>query len=245
MKDRWTDRLYKLREAELGNLLKEIRPECILIDFLQSTDFVVLYPYAKAHGIKIAFIQTMLPQVLRKDTPPINSLAVPEDKRGVQLALFSFHMIRFAKLLMAGIKYFGKVSPVLIHRRFRINQINKSYRSTRVAPLSVHFENIDEFILAPREFDFPRTSISVFEHYVGFMFDEERREVFGNDYKAIQGLVRSSNNLIVYCSFGTVRPEDIGRVESFVKNLINAVKGKDYLLIVSAVFAKQLMATIG
>src|SRR6185295_13633008 len=94
LKDRWTDRLYQLRETELQTLLEELDPACILIDYLQSTDVVVIYPEAKKRRIKIGLVQTMLPQRVRKDCPPINSLVFPGDRHGISNARKWFYFVQ-------------------------------------------------------------------------------------------------------------------------------------------------------
>ena len=233
LKDRWTGRLYKLREIDLCRLLEEVNPQCILIDYLQSTDLIAFYPYAKKNGIKIGFIQTMLPQIARKNCPPINSLAFPDDRKEMNKARTWFYFIRFAKGLGDKIKFFGMSNSRMIEMVKKLNQMSGEYDSKEITPYAVPFNNIDEFILAPREFDFPLNSKSVFEHYIGFMPDEERNESFDKPYKAIQKRLKASRDPLIYCSFGTVKLENTIAVESFLKKLINVVRNKPCLLLVS------------
>jgi UDP:flavonoid glycosyltransferase YjiC (YdhE family) len=233
LKDRWAGRLYKLREIDLTRLLEEVKPQCILIDYLQSTDVIPFYPHAKKNGIKIGFIQTMLPQIVRKNCPPINSLVFPDDRKEINKARSWFYFLRFAKGLGYKIKFFGMSNALMIKRRKRLNQMSEEYDSKEITPYAVPFNNIDEFILAPREFDFPQNSKSAFEHYVGFMPDEERNEAFDKPYKAIQKRLKASKDRLIYCSFGTVKLENTIAVESFIKRLISVVRNKRCFLLVS------------
>jgi len=233
LKDRWTGRLYKLREIELYRLMEEVKPQCILIDYLQSTDVIVFYPHAKKNGIKIGLIQTMLPQIVRKNCPPINSLIFPENRKQINKARSWFYFIRFAKELGDKIKFFGMSNSRMIQRRKRLNQMSDEYDSKEITPYAIPFNNIDEFILAPREFDFPQNSKSTFEHYVGFMPDEKRNEVYDKPYKAIHRLLKTNRDHLIYCSFGTVKLENTIAVESFIGRLINVVRNKPCFLLVS------------
>src|SRR5690606_13788210 len=57
--DRWTNRLYYDRQKELTHMVENLNPDAILIDSLQSTDFIVLYEWLKHRPIRIGFFQTM------------------------------------------------------------------------------------------------------------------------------------------------------------------------------------------
>jgi UDP:flavonoid glycosyltransferase YjiC (YdhE family) len=240
IKDRWTNRLYKLREAELNKLLEEVKPRFILIDSLQSTDFILVYPYAKVFLVKVGFIQTMLPQVVKKNCPPINSLVFPDEMKKVNKAVFRFHFSRFVKLMMAKIQFIGKTNSEIIGSAMEINQVNKIYHSKEVTPMSIPFNNIDELILAPPEFDIPQYNNSAFEHYVGFMLDEQRSEIFNKEFMAIQEKVSTSNDPLIYCSFGTVKLNHTTTIVTFIKKLVNVVRDKPCWLIISTAFAQQL-----
>lgn len=233
LKDRWTGRLYQLREIDLCRLLEEVKPQCILIDYLQSTDVIAFYPYAKKNGIRIGFIQTMLPQIVRTNCPPINSLVFPDDRKEINKATSWFYFIRFAKGLGDKIKFLGMSNSRMIKRRKKLNQMGREYDSKEITPYAIPFNNIEEFILAPREFDFPQNSKSTSEHYIGFMPDEERNEAFDKPYKAIHARLKTSKDHLIYCSFGTVKLENTNAVESFIQRLINVVRNKPWFLLVS------------
>jgi len=233
LRDRWTDRLYKLREVDLYGLMEEVKPECVLIDFVQSTDSIVVYPYAKKHQIRIGFIQTMLPQIVRKNCPPINSLVFPDEGKEIRRARYWFILVRLAKGLGDKMKFLGMSKALIIKRRMRLNQMSDVYYSKEITPYGIPFNNIDEFILAPREFDFPQNSKSGFEHYVGFMSDEDRNETFDKQYKAILKRLKTGTGPLLYCSFGTVKLENTNAIKSFIRKLINVVRNKPCRLVVS------------
>src|SRR6187431_1956456 len=47
LKDRWSDRLYLHRETDFKEFINGFNPNYILVDSLQSTDFIAMYPLIK------------------------------------------------------------------------------------------------------------------------------------------------------------------------------------------------------
>ena len=56
--DKVAGRLFYERTKRLLGLMDLVRPDIILLDCFTSTDFILLYNYAKVNNVKIAFIQT-------------------------------------------------------------------------------------------------------------------------------------------------------------------------------------------
>jgi UDP:flavonoid glycosyltransferase YjiC (YdhE family) len=175
----------------------------------------------------------MLPQVVRKNYPPINSLIFPDKSKAINRAVSWFYFIRSAKSFVAKIKFFGRSDAGMIKRRMRRNQMSEGYHSEEKTPYAIPFNHIDEFILAPREFDFPRNNKSVLEHYVGFMLDEERAEKPNRRYKTIRKRLKANKDHLIYCSFGTAKTENTYAADSFINKLLNVVRNRPCFLIIS------------
>lgn len=75
--DRFYDTLYTSRVQTIGEALRVVQPDIILLDSFSPTDFVILYPFVKARGIKFAFLQTMLSFHRQPGSLPLDCRVVP------------------------------------------------------------------------------------------------------------------------------------------------------------------------
>jgi hypothetical protein len=236
LKDRWSDKLYKLREEELGHLWHDLNPDYLFIDAFQSTDFIVLYPQLKAASTKVCIIQTMLPTNINRDSPPLNSLTLPNDIPGIEKAQRTFRNMRSKKKLKQKLQFFGMDDFSIINRRVKKNKLPNQYISPEPALQNFAYQQIDELILAPLEFDFPK-QIKNFQHYMGFMLDPGRIEISDMEYFKIDSLIRSKRKVsgakLIYCSFGSVKGMDVILINNFLERLFQVVKDRNYILIIS------------
>jgi UDP:flavonoid glycosyltransferase YjiC (YdhE family) len=237
LKDRWTNSTFKSREAELLQLMHDLSPDYLFIDSLQSTDFIILYNYIRERHTKFAFIQTMLSTTIQKDIPPINSLVLPDDKTGIEKSVKTFNLHRLKKIAKQKLKFFGMDDTAIRKKNIQQNNIPDKYISKHKTILGFSFQNITELVLAPIEFDFPGAAKAEYQYYIGFLPDFNRVEVSDIEYFKIDSRIRKeisdTNASLVYCSFGSVKSEDTKAVYNFLQKLINVVRNKNYVLIVS------------
>jgi zeaxanthin glucosyltransferase len=235
VRDRWADRLYHLRESELTSMMKAINPDFVLIDAWQSTDLIVLYPTLKSRSVKVGFVQTMLSTIVNRKLPPLTSAALPDHVSGTKKAISNYFRSRFKKKLIDKFKYLGMDNDAMINRRLKLNHLHPKYISNNISIFSRAFNNIDEFILAPREFEFEGTQSLSHQHYIGWMADESRVEVATEDYFKSEKeiLDKLATHHLVYCSFGSTSLEQIEVIKTFMARLANVASQKKYFLIVS------------
>nr|AIA17762.1 Glycosyltransferase family 28 N-terminal domain protein [uncultured bacterium] len=130
LRDRYLDKLYREREIDLISLVTRIKPDVILIDATQATDFIVLYPLAKERGIALAMIHAMFPTYVVPGRPPVNSLVIPGNIKEEQSALARMKRKLNLSDLRQRLVYFALSDRYLINRRFHQNQIPKCFRLT-------------------------------------------------------------------------------------------------------------------
>lgn len=234
LKDRWSNRLYHLRDAELHEMITALRPDYLLIDSWQSTDFIVLYPYLRSYGIKVAFIQTMLSLTVDKGVPPLNSLA-PPTHHATRRAHLQFHADRWIWTLVQKLKYTGKDNTVLVNAAIRRNKIPQRYLPKKRSLFSPAFNHIDEFILAPLEMDFPGRPFLPHQHHIGFMIDTQRADTVTETFRKVETLLsRAPRQPVLYCSFGSIAYKHTKPIIRFLEKLIEVVKTKTYVLIIAS-----------
>jgi zeaxanthin glucosyltransferase len=238
LKDRWTNTIYDSREAELLQLMSDLSPDYLFIDASQSTDFIVLYNYLKLKNTKFSFVQTMLPTTIQDDRPPINSLALPDDKVEIKKAIRKFKLSRLKKIVQQKLKFFGMDDTAIIHKNKKRNNVPTRYTSKHHTIIGLLFQHVSELILAPAEFDFPNITTLAHQRYVGFMPDFNRIEVSDVTYFKIDSLIRKkisdTNAKLVYCSFGSVKTEDTKAVHNFIQRVINVARTNNYVVIISS-----------
>jgi hypothetical protein len=243
VKDRWSNRLYNLREAELQQLVTDTKPDYLLIDSSQSTDLVALYPYLKAKKIRTGIFYAMLSTICEPDIPPLNSVALPGNTSAIKKSHRLFYFQQLKRSILERIKYFGKSNNTIVSKQVLKNQFPEKYLANKPALFSLGFRNIDQFILAPKEFEFQSVFRSRHQHYVGFMVDVQRSEKgdesFEHKFADVQQKITDGKHL-VYCSFGTVQYDDLKKIKSFLKKLLEIVNDSNDILIVAGIAADIL-----
>lgn len=237
LKDKITDGIYKTREADLYWMLESLRPNIVLIDARQSTDFIAMYKHLKTNSIKVAIVQPMLPLHLTAGHPPMNSDVFPHAKEEVGKAIRKMRWDQLKKTWKKKLTYFGFDEEFIITRRLRKNSVPKDYVSNSPSLVNFALRHIDEFILAPEAFDFPISTVEPTRHYIGFIPNEKRNDIADQDYKRKQAAIfsaKANNNLkLIYCSFGTIASLEREVVLSFLNRLIDVAHKEHYILIIS------------
>jgi zeaxanthin glucosyltransferase len=237
LKDRWNNRLYNLRETELAKMIEDTKADYLLIDSWQSTDFIVLYPFLKANKIKIGFIQTMLPTITSRDIPPLNTLALPDNPSAIRKAHRLLYWQQLKRSLLQKIKYFGKDDTHIVKTMLDVNGIPSTCVSKTRALVTCSFEQIPEFVLAPKEFDFVSSYPSQHRHYVGFMPDFDRSEIIDTSFVAVQNQITkrlgATGVCFLYCSFGSIEHDNLKPMLKFIERLVNIARVTKHVLLVS------------
>ncbi len=224
LRDRITDRLYTEREVELYWMLEEVRPSFVFIDSRQATDFIILHRHLKDMKIKIAIIHSMLPATVGQGRPPLNSDVFPNDEDAVKKAIQRMKWVQFKTRCQKKIIHWGFDDQFLIKRRLKKNTIPQHYIDKSPGLLNFFLKNVDEFVIAPREFDFPNPTIASRQHYIGFMtnetFNDKPETDYNNALPIISDLRQNKNRKLILCSFGTIEPNDSTVIFSFIRKLI-------------------------
>ena len=234
--DRITDRLYAKREKELVKMLDDLNPDIVLIDATQSTDFIVLYNHLLARKIKVGIIHAMLPTHVIPGRPPVNSYAFPEDTKGVWSAILNMKGLRLQKSWRQKIKYLFFDDQLIIKRRIRKNHIPPEFISATPSLFNFNVRKLAEFVLAPREFDFPEFKVESYQHYLGFMGNRQTDpgyESFAVAWEKILAKKTAQRLKIVYCSFGTIESDRKHVILSFLERLEKAARELGLLLVIS------------
>lgn len=234
--DRINDRLAKAREADLCGLLESFKPDIILLDAFQATDFILLYPQLKQRKIRVAILHTTLPTAIDNNHPPLNSDVFPHDLHAVKQAITKIRWQQFFKRLKKKIKNVGYSDVFIIERRAKKNQIPEHYISKKLNLLNFAVGAVDEFILLPKEFDFPTSGSNGLQKHIGFLSAEKRNDHANSDYDAkaaeIQAL-KNKNAKIVYCSFGTIELKNKKIVLPFLERLNQIAGSENFVLLIS------------
>jgi len=234
LKDRWRDSLYHQRETELREFISSYKPDYILLDSMQSTDFIVLHPMMKDTTIHFGLVSTTLPCLLNPNEPSINSLATPNSD-SIEKTNRSTRINLWWKNFIQKIKYAGMSDQQIIQRRMKRNKIPRLYVSPYVGLFSPAFQNLPEFIMAPVELNFPGSKILPSQHYLGMMLEKKRNETvdpeFFHQKEMIFKQLAARNTKLIYCSFGTTPLKERNTVLQLLRNIILATK--DFTLLVS------------
>jgi UDP:flavonoid glycosyltransferase YjiC (YdhE family) len=133
--------------------------------------------------------------------------------------------------------HWGFDDQFLIKRRLKKNSIPQQYIAEAPGLLSFSLKNVDEFVIAPIEFDFPNPSIESRQHYIGFMTNETFNDKPEADYDAalpvILDLKQNKERKLILCSFGTIEPNDSSLIFSFIRRLIQVSRRKNYILVIA------------
>jgi zeaxanthin glucosyltransferase len=236
LRDRWKDRLYLLREKELTNLIDTLQPERVLLDAQQSTDFVVLYNLVQQRSIRLALLHTMLPTALRNELPPMNSKIMIGDADGISEAQRDVENEKKRSARKQWLQYFGMTDHKILLRRIEKNKIPSSYLAEEQSLFPLTLTNLPEFVMSPKELDFTGIEYPSSFHFLGSQVDHLRAEPVDPEYNkyevAIRHRVVTAHAKLIYCSLGTVPPEEKAVILLFINKLIS-VTSAGFILILS------------
>jgi zeaxanthin glucosyltransferase len=245
VKDRWSDTLYYLREAELKKMLEALNPEYLLIDPWQSTDFVALYPSLKGSEVKTAFFHATLPTSVEKNIPPMSILFSNDSETEIAKTHRAFSLNRLKKEIVEKIKFFGADQDFMIRRRIKKNHLPEELVSSKKTFLGQPVFNMPEFICAPAEFNFASEERNVFQHYIGFQPYLERRQTPDEKFLAVVDsidAIKKEYQYFFFCSFGTVAHVNLLSIRKFLDKLI-AISGRLKAICLIAINSKELVST--
>lgn len=237
LRDRVTDKLYALRETSLVKMIQDLDPDVIFLDATQPTDFIVLYPHLKGTRIKVAMIHAMFPTHVLPGRPPVNSDALPENDGDVRKAIRNMKRQQFKKAWRQKLRFLGFDDRYIINRRLKANKIPAQYHAAISSLFNFNVKGIPEFILAPREYDFPDFAVTSDQHYIGFMPTPSPRGTADDDFTAtwdeIKEKRRLKNRKLIYCAFGTIETEERQVIQSILEKITTVARRNNYLLIIS------------
>lgn len=248
LRDRMTDRVFKEREVELYWMLEEVKPDTILIDTLQATDFIVLYSQVRNRNIKVATINTMLPTQVPRGHPPLNSDVIPTDAGSVSKAVRRMRWDQLKKRWKGKLMRLGFDDRFIIRRRLNKNGMPSHYISSSQDLLNFTPAHVDEFILAPGEFDFQSFKQKPNQVYVGFMTDKNRIEIADTRYEEAAADILAIKNdkrlKLIYCSFGTIPSKQRNVTASLMNKLFSIAVEEHFIIIIARKSEEEILTNI-
>lgn len=226
--------IYWHRKQELDELMTVIRPDVVIIDIFNSTDFLPLYAYRSK--VQLLFFNPML-STYRVDKFPIVSESewpsLPPIE--VQINHFSFKKFIFNPR--------RELFKLCMHCQWgNIQKISKlsSENSVVNSPFTRLFRNIPELLLAPLQFELSNDIRQPNQHYLGLCIREERTDTevdphFTEQWPTIIHKRESSGVRIIYCSFGTYYNGPDSTLLTFIENLIDVVNQLDNVQLICSV----------
>jgi zeaxanthin glucosyltransferase len=243
LKDRWHNRLFKLRQSELNEMVDTLTPDYIFIDSWQSTDFIVLYPKLKKGNIRVLTLHTMLSTKLESGIPPLNSSTLPSNKLAVMLSMLNFKLAQFTKQALQWLRYFGKNDSSMVALQIEKNHIPKKYFYKKGALFSIGIDCLDEIILVPSEFEFPLKQKTSLQHYLGFMSDNQRLEIADESFKLIFKKIEeklTAGSRLIYCSFGTVEQKNKKATKRFLSRLVEVARSSEHVFLFAGTLYNEI-----
>lgn len=210
--DRLTRRTFHSRTADVTNALAVCKPSLILVDAFMSTDFIILYPLLVDSQTKVVILQNMLSTYDNGLTPPLNSALIPgtDSAKAIRKAWQREYRQRKLSTLKQQLIYGGCSRLGLIRWAFKRNNLPQTHRIRTDKVFHVGFDNVLEWIAAPRAFDFPEQKLLPFQHHLNTLVDLDRIDDLSPDYQnAIDRIdqERLTNPALrlIYVSLGTTQ----------------------------------------
>jgi zeaxanthin glucosyltransferase len=234
--DRWSNKLCRMREEELTAMIQELKPDLVLLDAQQSTDFIVLYSLLVNHEIQFSLLHTMLPTMLRDEIPPLNSLILSTDQVDISKENAKIRWRNFKRKFVQKVKFILADDGFVINRSFRQRNIPWKFKGGETS-FGFSVTNVPEIILAPQNFDFKEAKISSLQKYLGACIDRSRIEHADESYlsqhQEIFGKIKSQSRKLIYCGFGSIPSENEIQALTLLKKIIAATTNQPCLLLVS------------
>lgn len=200
--DRFYDTIYKARKTAIERVLQQTKPNVVLLDSFQSTDFVLLYPFLRQNRVKFAFVQTMLSFHQQPQSLPLNCAVVPHENTNFGWYWQKHFWKRSFKNALDSVIFLGKSSKQVIQAKAKEQQLDALYVLSFRQFARVGFAHIPEFVVAPQALEFAQQK-QPNQQYLGLMVDLNRKE--SESCPVFLLLARlAPTQRIVYCSFGTL-----------------------------------------
>jgi UDP:flavonoid glycosyltransferase YjiC (YdhE family) len=187
--------------------------------------------------MRIALLHTMLPATLLPGFPPIDSLALPHDKEGIERAHHAARRRIKRKRWHQKLMFLGCDDNLIIERRIRRNTIPPAYLPQFPSVFNYTIRGVPQLILAPKAFDFEMDRRVFPCNYLGAWVSHGRKEDAHADFRHLQHTVfdrlEAKHLTLIYCSFGTIPERNRNRVLTLLHKLIEATRNQHYLLLVS------------
>jgi zeaxanthin glucosyltransferase len=241
--DRFQNLSYNSRKKEYEKWLNEYEPDLILMDAFNSTDFILVEPLIRKNASKVVFLQTMLSPYDDGFTPPLNTFLLPNNEQKVKQAWQKVRIKRVFRHAKDFIRFFSLNNTMLVQRKFKQNQIPEKYKIDFNKVFHIGFQNVEEWVLAPKEFEFMGKPKKANQHYLGLMIDTQE-QILTSELQDFVNEAKRQNKKIVYASLGTLHNVHTkGKSVHFFEKLLSIFEAKnDYYLILSV--GKELKNTL-
>lgn len=229
----WADsiRAKQARCAAFDTLIKEVKPDLVLVDSPYTFFALGLFRL----GVPFATLESMGNLERAPGCPPGDTDCVPRAGWLGRLGAAAHWQRYFLKRWLLG----ALGARVDFDRTF----VLKTARAGGVQPAAISFGRyfhlglrpVPEFILSPREFDFPRV-LQKNQYYLGPSV-EMNREESASDYRFARQFdelvaARRQGTPLVYCSLGTGAWRYEG-AERFLNRVVEAARGAEWNLILA------------
>lgn len=218
-----TNALYQHRKQELDRLMARIKPEVVVIDIFNSTDFLALYDYR--NRVRILFCNPMLSTYRVGSLPIVSEGTWPSaDKYLTIPKRRTFSIKQFIRNPQA--ELYNVALRFQLKRLLQLTRVSDNHKLIET-PFVKTFDNIPELLLAPLEFELSPEVKKEYQHYLGLCIRENRKDTeldpeFDQRWSSILER-KQAGNRIVYCSFGTYYTASDRRLLTFVTNLLEAI----------------------
>ena len=240
--DRFYDTLFTSRKEAIGEVLRIVRPDIVLLDSFQPTDFILLYPFLRAQGIRFAFLQAMLSYHEQPDSLPLDCTVIPGNSTSFGWYWKKYFFQRWLRNTRDSFIWLGRNNSKLVRRKFRQQNIDPRYQINTKQIFRVGFENIPEFITSPHELEFSKSK-KEHQHYLGLSIDFARKETEEISEKYL-GVVNTKKPLI-FCSLGTLythakKEKPIHRFFSALLKVAQTMPDCEFVVNLNQEFVKKL-----
>ncbi|MEQ1584927.1 MAG: glycosyltransferase [Cyclobacteriaceae bacterium] len=239
-----SDKIYHDRKKDLNHLVSTLNPEAIFLDPFLSTDFVLLYEYAKKQQACIFILQTMFSTCKAKYYPPLSSKTTPKFNTYSYLSIETEWVLKYLKFkwwrTLQMVKYLGRDDYSNVKRKLKKHISSRKYKIENFIHLNYSFTNLPEVIIAPQELEFTNSKLREYHFYSGHQIDRSRvdRSVEKSFYETRCQLAQQKVNhgiKIIYLSFGTRYELHRTPILNFIECLlVIATTKRNYRIVITA-----------
>lgn len=213
--------IYWNRKKEIEKLLEKVKPDVVIIDIYNSTDYIFIHSYYKK--LKVLFFNPM-PSTHRVDGYPTlsenNWLTSNEVNTREDIEVLNFFKSSREKFLQW-------VSEKQFQYLLKLSKIPSNHSIVKNNFVKL-FNNIPELLLLPLEFEFSSTVRKEYQYYLGLCQRENRIETeldstFEDNWQQILD-EKQQGKQIIYCSFGTFFEAASPLLLDFINKLLEVLQ---------------------